>query len=226
MQPDPVAFPAPDPLVVKIFKDPIFVHKETKLRIWGVTFGGEDVRIRARAVARKQHITTIIEGIPIGFPIPPADFGFDFTGLPVKFTIQIVVDAFDKAGRVARDVINLYTAAHPSAFDISLDAVDIRSDSCDVNAYGTANVAGSTVDTPTDITAPGHTVNGTDSIPNEWWDWAVKYAVPATFPQGAATLRVKRTIIVGGAPQSDSASQNITIGPCGEPEEPDTNETG
>jgi len=225
VQPDPVAFPSPDPLVVKIFSETIFLLKDDKLRIWGVTFGGDDVRIRARAVARKPHRTTIIEGIPIGFPIPPADFGFDFTSLPQKMPIQIVVDARDNAGRVARDVINLVAIKPVAAFDITIEEVDVRSDSCAVTAYGTANVAGSTVDTPTDIQAPGHTVNGSDSAANEWWDWAVTYPLPETFPEGAATLRVKRTIIVGGVPQPDTASKSITVGPCGEPEDPDTGGT-
>ncbi len=226
MQPDPVAFPSPDPLVVKISSKTIFLLKDNALRIWGVTFGGEDVRIRARAVARKPHRTTIIEGIPIGFPIPPADFGFDFKDLPQKIPIQVVVDARDKSGRVARDVINLIAIKPESAFDITIEEIDNRSDSCAVTAYGTANEAGSTVDTPTNITAPGHTVNGSDSVANEWWDWAVTYPLTESFPEGAALLRVKRTVMIGGVPQSDTASKSITIGPCGEPEDPDTSGTG
>lgn len=226
MLPDPVPFPSKDPIVVKIHYPAISVLKDTKLRFWGVVFGGEDVRIRARAAALYPNQTTTIEGQPIANVVPPANFGFRFDPLPLRVPIQIVVDVRDKAGRVARDVVNLIAVGPPvTAFDFTIDAVDNRTSSCAVYAYGSANTSGSTLASPTDLTVGGQTVAGSDTIPNEWWDWAVKYDLPADFPHGSGTLRVKRAIATT-PPQSKLESQGIIISECGEPEDPDTGGVG
>ncbi len=223
MLPDPVPFPPKDPLVVKIHNPAIFVIKSTKVRIWGITFGGDEVRLRARAVALRPNRTTIIEGEPITAVVPPASFGFLFDPLPLQVPIQIVVDARDKDGRSARDVVNLIAVGLPvTAFDITIDAVDNRSQGCDVYAYGSANASGSTLDAPTDIRLSGQTVNGSDATPSEWWDWAVRFGVPPDFPHGSATLRVTRTVVTQSGNETNQKSTGVEISDCGVPD-PDTN---
>jgi hypothetical protein len=220
VQPAPVPYPAEDPLVVKLYGEAIFVLKDSKLKVWGVTFGGEKkVKVRARVVARTADRTMVIEGQPIANPLPPADFGFSFDPVPLRTPLQIVLDAWDKTGRTARDIANFVAVGAPKEqFNIDIDMVDNRSSGCSVYAYGTANMGGSYVADVTNITAGGKTVAGSAIAANEWWDWAVHYPVPEDFPLGGATLKVTCKVDTSSGTETDTDSRPITIDKCKPPD--------